>query len=229
MTFDLALRLTEILLALAFLQQCSEHILWSGETRWLFVPRAVLSCVLLTGLYSPWVLLALSLHSVLVLHRFNGPYNGGSDRMGLLVLYCLCLSQLLPAGLPGESAFGYLGMQVILSYFISGWVKIVNHEWRSGRALRDVFSFSAYPVSEDLRGFARRPLLLWAMSWAVMGFELVFPLALLHPATLYLALGVAAGFHLANACLFGLNRFVWFWIASYPSILWLQGRLIDSF
>lgn len=226
LTLDVALRLTEIMLALAFLQQSSEHIFWSGETRLLFLPRAVLCLLLLVGFHSQWVLVALSLHSVVILHRFAGPYNGGSDRMGLLVLYCLCLSHLLPNGLPREAAFGYLGIQVVLSYFISGWVKIVNPEWRSGRALRDVFSFSAYPVSESLRVFAQRPRLLWVMSWAVMGFEVVFPLGLLHPATLYVALVVAAAFHLANACLFGLNRFLWFWIASYPSIVWLQAQVI---
>ncbi|WP_281992056.1 HTTM domain-containing protein [Sulfitobacter geojensis] len=228
MSFDAALRVTEILLALAFLQQCSEHILGSAAARGLFMLRAGLSLLLLFGIYSPWVLLALSLHSIFVLHRFDGPYNGGSDRMGLLILYCLCLARLLPEGLAREAAFGYLGVQVVLSYFISGWVKIVNPDWRSGRALRDVFGFSAYPVSENLRGFAMRPWLLWAMAWAVMGFEVVFPLALLHPASLVAALGVAALFHLANACLLGLNRFLWFWIASYPSILWVQGRLMQG-
>jgi hypothetical protein len=25
--------------------------------------------------------------------------------------------------------------------------------------------------------------------------------------------------------LFGLNRFVWVWIAAYPSLFWLQDRL----
>ena len=38
-------------------------------------------------------------------------------------------------------------------------------------------------------------------------------------------LAVAATFHLANACLFGLNRFFWTWLAVYPAILWLQDRL----
>jgi hypothetical protein len=43
---------------------------------------------------------------------------------------------------------------------------------------------------------------------------------------LWAALGIAVLFHLANACLFGLNRFVWVWIAAYPAILWLQSRLL---
>lgn len=226
---DFALRATEILLALAFLQQSAEHMARPGDDRLLFLPRVALSILLLLGVFSPWVLLALSLHSIAVLHRFAGPYNGGSDRMGLLVLYCLSIAQLLPDGIGREAAFGYLGLQVVLSYFISGQVKIVNPQWRSGQALQDVFSFSAYPVSEDLRTLENRPRLLWCMSWCVMLFELLFPFSLINANILLAALVVAAVFHLANACLFGLNRFVWFWIAAYPSIIWLQARLMGAF
>ena len=137
----------------------------------------------------------------------------------------MTLSRLSPTPMLAELAFGYLGAQLTLSYFISGWVKVVNPDWRSGRALRDVFQFSAYPVAESLRGFAHRPRLLRAMSWAVMGFELVFPLTLLWPPALAAGLVVAGTFHLANACLFGLNRFFWTWLSAYPAILWLQGRV----
>jgi hypothetical protein len=228
MTFEFALRATEILLAIAFLQQSAEHIFGSHAAPLLFLPRAVLSIALIVGWHSPWVLMALCIHSLLVLHRFQGPYNGGSDRMGLLILYCLCLSRWLPDGLPAQSAFGYLGIQVVLSYFISGQVKIVNPEWRSGRALADVFSFSAYPVAENLRRLAGYPRLLWAASWAVMLFEVLFPLSFINPTVLIAALAVAATFHLANALLFGLNRFLWFWVASYPSLLWLQSRLVEG-
>lgn len=226
MTFDVAIRATEILLALAFLQQSLEHIFTPQGARVLFIIRGVLSLAVLTGWQVPWVLAGLCVHSGVVLHRFQGPYNGGSDRMGVLVLYCLSLSHWLPSGVLSEAAFGYLGVQVVLSYFISGQVKIVNPEWRSGRALQDVFRFSAYPVAETLRALADRPKLVWTASWAVMVFEVLFPFSFLNAWVLVCALCVAIAFHVANACLFGLNRFVWFWIAAYPSILWLQGRLI---
>ncbi|MBI1275526.1 HTTM domain-containing protein [bacterium] len=222
MNLDAAMRMTEILLALAFLQQSAEHFASIRERR-LFLPRLLLSALLLAGVQTPWVLIALVAHALAVLRRFQGPYNGGSDRMSLLILCCLCLARFVPAW--QEYAFGYLAVQVVLSYFMAGWVKIVNPEWRSGQALRDVFLFSAYPASESLRGWAENLRLLWAMSWAVMLFELLFPLTLLTPFTLMLGLTVAATFHLANACLFGLNRFFWCWLAAYPSLLWLQQRM----
>jgi hypothetical protein len=225
MTLEAAVRLTELLLALAFVQQSLEHLRRFRDERALFLVRIGLCALVILGAGSPLPLLALALHSLLVLRRFQGPYNGGSDRMGLLALWCLALFHLLPAGQPRELAFGYLGTQLTLSYFISGWVKLVNPDWRSGRALGQVFAFSAYPVSESLRGWAARPRTMRALSWAVILFELGFPLTLVSTPSLTVGLIIAAAFHLANACLFGLNRFFWTWLAVYPAIVWLQGRL----
>ncbi|MGD1876677.1 MAG: HTTM domain-containing protein [Kiloniellaceae bacterium] len=224
MTFETAQRLTEILLALAFIQQSLEHLCGPKLERRLFAIRIVLCLPLLFGVFGAWALAGLAALAVAILHRFQGPYNGGSDRMGLLILLCLLVSHLAPAPVWREVALGYLALQLTLSYFIAGGVKIVNPDWRHGRALGDVFRFSAYPVSENLRALADRPRLLFAASWAVMLFELVFPAALLHPAALVAGLTVAGLFHLANAILFGLNRFFWIWLAAYPSILWFQQR-----
>ena len=226
MSLEAAVRLTEILLALALIQQSLEHLRGFRNERVLFGARIVLCGLVVAGVASPWPLVALAALSLMILHRFQGPYNGGSDRMGLLALWCLTLASLAPTPASRELAFGYLGAQLTLSYFISGAVKIVNPDWRSGRALADVFQFSAYPVSEGLRAWAGRPRVLLAMSWAVMLFELAFPLTLLWKPALIAGLVVAGTFHLANACLFGLNRFFWTWLAVYPAILWLQARLM---
>ena len=226
MSLDAAIRWPQILLAMAFIQQGAEHLRLFREERWLFGARIVLCVAVIAGVAAPWPLVALALLSLAGLQRFDGPYNGGSDRMGLLALWCLTAASLIPQGAPArELAFGYLGAQLVLSYLIAGAVKIANPDWRRGVALREVFAFSAYPVSEALRGWARRPRVLLAMSWAVMLFELAFPLSLVSRPSLIAALGLAALFHLANACLFGLNRFFWTWLAVYPALIWLQGRL----
>ncbi len=225
MTLDAALRLTEVLLALAFIQHSAEHLRRFRDERALFLTRIALCVMIILGVGAPWPLVGLALLSLMILHRFQGPYNGGSDRMGLLALWCVTLSQCLPTDTGREIAFGYLAAQVVLSYVVAGWVKIVNPAWRTGHALRQVFSFSTYPVSEDLRGWAARPRVLLAMSWAVILLEIAFPLTLVSQPTLAIGLTMAGVFHLANACLFGLNRFFWTWLAVYPAIIWLQGRL----
>ncbi|MEL7091686.1 MAG: HTTM domain-containing protein [Pseudomonadota bacterium] len=221
MTLDAALRASEVLLALAFLQSSAEHMFGPLRQKALMAPRCVGAGLLLVGVVPHLALLALVLHALVMLHRFDGPYNGGSDRMGLLVLFGLTLAAWVPAAAP--FALGYVAVQLVLSYFISGKVKLQNPDWRSGTALRDVFAFSAYPVAENLRALARHPQLLRAASWAVIALEVFFPLALIHQGTLFAALIVTMLFHIANACLFGLNRFVWAWAAAYPSLIWLQG------
>lgn len=226
MSFETALRLTELVMAVAFVQQSLEHVFGSKDIRSLHLLRIILGLFVLSGMFVTPSLLALMGLSLIMLYQYNGPYNGGSDRMSLLVLWLIGLVHLVPNSRWQEYLLGYLALQVCLSYFISGKVKLVNAEWRDGQALCDVFAFSTYPVAENLRGFARRQSLMLAMSWGVMGFEVLFPLALLDAQILLGALIVAGTFHLANAMLFGLNRFFWIWLASYPSLIWLQERLL---
>ncbi|MGB7183885.1 MAG: HTTM domain-containing protein [Burkholderiaceae bacterium] len=230
MTLTTAIRLTEILLALALIQQSLEHVLRREKVfrreQLLFGLRIALCALLIAQIASPWPLAALAVLSLLILDNFQGPYNGGSDRISLLILWSLTAANLIPHPHWQEVVFGYLGLQLVLSYFVSGWVKVVNPDWRRGLALQDVFLFSAYPCSEDKRSWANKPAALLVLSWLVMLFELAFPLVLVSKTALWIGLSVALVFHLANAVLFGLNRFVWAWLAAYPSLIWLQARLI---
>ena len=225
MSIEIALRATEVLLGWAFILQSIEHLAVHDRIRWVFVLRLFASVALVFGVQTTLAIFTLFAIFLLLLHRFQGPYNGGSDRMGGLILCALTLLKVIPEGVWQDAVFGYLALQLTLSYFISGKVKLVNQDWRSGQALRDVFAFSAYPVSKKLRELAGRPLLLKMMSWAVILFEVGFPLALISQTTLFIALFIAALFHLANAFVFGLNRFFWIWCAAYPSLIWLQSRL----
>lgn len=229
MTLELAVRLAEVVLGFAIFQQSLEFMRGQQPEKTLGFVRAGLAIVLMLGFQPLLVESALLVTAVMLIRRFQGPYNGGSDTMTFLVLLCLWLSHIAPTRYWQEIALGYLAIQLMLSYFQSGWVKVVNPEWRSGSALQKVFAVSAYPVSENARLWTERPQLLFFMSWAVIGFELVFPLALFNQTLLIIALGIAALFHLANACLFGLNRFFWIWPAAFPVIMWFQARLMSVF
>jgi len=225
MSIELAIRLTEIILGIALIQQSIEHLTRFNDERVIFAIRILFSILLVIGFKSNLVVYVLLVLSVIILHHFDGPYNGGADRMGLLILLSLGLYHAAPTHYWQEIAFGYLALQLIFSYFISGWVKLKNSEWRNGQALVDVFRFSVYPVSESLRNWSNSPVILFYMSWTVILFELIFPFSLLTNVTLFIALAIAACFHLANACLFGLNRFLWIWLAAYPSLVWFQQRI----
>jgi hypothetical protein len=227
-TIEWATRLAEVILGFALLLQSLEAVRAFKLERILGAIRLVLAMLLVVGVQPLLIESGLLLTSLILLRRFHGPYNGGSDTMTLLVLLCLWLTHWVPVGFWQEIALGYLAVQLILSYFQSGWVKLVNADWRSGRALQQVFALSAYPVSEKTRLWALQSRLLLYLSWLVIGFELLFPLAFLHHTLLLVALIIAGTFHLANAWLFGLNRFFWIWPAAYPVLIWLQGRLLGA-
>ena len=223
MSFEIALRLCEVCLAFAIVQRGIEHIKIGDPA--IFVVQIAAALALISGLQTPWCLVILWLACAAQLLRFQGAYNGGADKMALLCVTCLLCAHWAPSQQLADVALAYLAVQVVLSYFVSGWVKLRNPSWRAGRALADVFAISAYPVSQDLRGLAARQKLLVIGSWVVILFEVMFPIALLHPVALVFALGLAAVFHLANAMLFGLNRFLWIWLSAFPAVIWFQDKL----
>lgn len=225
MSPELALRLCELGTGLACAQQSAEHLVADRDERRIFAPRLALALALALGFAPGAVALGSALLSALALRRFRGPYNGGSDRMTLLALVCIATARLAPTQRIAELALGYLALQLLLSYFAAGIAKLASREWREGRALAELFSISIYPASESLRGLARHRSILAALSHATLLFELAFPLALTDSRLLAAALCAATAFHLANAVLLGLNRFVWSWIAAFPALIWLQGRI----
>ncbi|RYY75759.1 MAG: HTTM domain-containing protein [Gammaproteobacteria bacterium] len=227
MLLDQAVRCSEIILAFALVQQGLEYCRGMQPEKTLGFVSVCLSVLLLLGFYPAIIECALLVLTGILLYRFQGPYNGGSDCMTALVLLCLFLSHVAPTTFWQEIALGYLAFQLCFSYFQSGYIKVINRDWRNGQALKDVFSITAYPVSELTRRFGQLPRIMLVMSWLVILFELVFPLSLSSQISLILALIVAGLFHLANACLLGLNRFFWIWLSAYPILIWFQNRLFN--
>ena len=146
-----------------------------GFEKNIAVFRILLAALLIAGIYPVWIESLLLMSSILLIKRFHGPYNGGSDTMSILLLLCLWGSHIAPSRLWQEVALGYGALQLTLSYFQAGWVKLINAEWRSGKALAEVFLFSAYPVSESLRALPKRNQLLFVASWCVIIGEFYSP------------------------------------------------------
>jgi hypothetical protein len=185
--------------------------------------RLLLALVLIVkqGSAAAWsCLLGLQL---LLGFRHRGAFNGGSDSMTSLILISTTLLHLFP-GKEGwiRILLGYCGMQTVFSYFIAGVVKARNTEWWTGRALQVFLNFSSRTPPDPLVGIAGMSTMSRLAAVGVILFELSFPLSLLHPrfALGFFVLGLM--FHYANHRIFGLNRFFWAWLASYPSVYFLS-------
>ena len=172
--------------------------------------------------------LLLFLSHLLILLRWRGAFNGGSDFMTLVVLTGLLAGDLF--ALLGNADRGwqvcawYITIQVVTSYFIAGWVKLLQPSWRDGSALRIFLQEAVYgplPVGHPLRQRG------WAMlaSWSFIAWECSFPLALFNVHLAMLYCGIAVIFHALVFWFFGLNRFFWAWLAALPAVLWSASAL----
>lgn len=183
----------------------------------------------------PWLVLTCSL---VVSIRFRGTYNGGSDAMLVVVLLALALVRTAPpsnelaadrlsGGAPtselAAAGLAYATAQLVLSYFIAGITKLRDRAWRSGRAVPLLVRLPQYRVPPRAAAVLSRPVIARLATWSVLAFECSAPLAFAHPTICHALLICGAGFHLANAIVFGLNRFLWTWLAAYPALLYWAG------
>ena len=167
--------------------------------------------------------MGLIFSSVGLVIRLNGPLGGGSDSMTFQVLIGLLIAALGVANpILVQVGLGWIAAQSVLSYFIAGVAKLRNENWRRGLAIRNLMrSNAAYTVFAPARRLANSGTLCLAASWAIILFEVAFPAVLLLPWEGKLAM-LSAGllFHITNAVVLGLNRFIWAWGATYPALLY---------
>ena len=202
-------------------------LLTPRNERVLILLRLVLVIGLMSGglgLAGAAMLFAIAL---VLLLRWRGAFNGGSDFMtlvsltGLLIAHGVGHFQGLDFG--WRAGFWYITLQSLTSYFMSGWVKLLHPSWRSGRALPQFLDTGIYGPLAPSSAY-RQPWLARTISWTFTVWEGLFPLALLDVRLAALFCTVAAVFHFLVFRFFGLNRFFWAWVATYPAMVWCAGQ-----
>lgn len=163
-------------------------------------------------------LLTLASISVFISIRWRGAFNGGSDSMTWIVLFFLGLASVVPNEKLSAAFLAYISIQVCLSYFISGAVKLRQISWRNGTALTAIVNVSNFEVPTALKTLTNSKTTALILSWTLIIFELSFPLALLKLEVAYFYIAGALIFHLLNFYAFGLNRFLFAWTAAYATI-----------
>ncbi|MEN9619125.1 MAG: hypothetical protein RL406_1362 [Pseudomonadota bacterium] len=170
--------------------------------------------------------------NLLILIRWRGAFNGGSDFMTLVVLTGLLISQVVGAlgnvELGWQAGFWYIAIQAITSYFMSGAVKLLRREWRNGSAMTIFLNGAIYgPLSA--KHLLRNTWLALFGSWGFIVWEILFPLSLLDPRLAAVFCAVAALFHFLVFWFFGLNRFFWAWMCAFPAIMWCSAQFSARF
>lgn len=192
----------------------------SAISLWLII--APINCVSLLSVATHLALLSSSAWLVV---RSRGPVGGGSDSMFFQVQLGLFFASLGFANpLLIKIGLGWIAAQSVLSYFLAGLAKLKNAGWRNGVALQNLFSSDGpYVLWSGVRGLAKLKSLCALLGWGAVLFELAFLAVLVLPTEgKWVFLGLGLTFHLANAVVLGLNRFVWAWTATYPALLYFQ-------
>ncbi len=205
---------------------CDRTLGAAGFTAVLAVQVA--SAVVLPWVDSPWPAATAWACALLCAFRFRGSYNGGSDSMLLVVLGGLALARGDRAGVLETVGLAYIAAQLVLSYFVAGAAKLSQPSWRSGAAVHQLLSLPQYPVPNCARRWLGTDAAVRLCAWGVIGFECLFPLALVSDYAAIVLTAIAIGFHVVNVVVLGLNRFLWTWLAAYPALAYVRLVLIDS-
>ena len=198
---------------------------------WLYRPAVHRTHLMLHALaaaslpvWGPSILTAFFLlaSQVLISIRFRGAFNGGSDFMTLVVLMGIAVGTVatpwVGTSLAWQAGLWIISIQALSSYFLSGTVKLRYAGWRDGRALPTLLDGGIYGPLAAHSMLRRRPVAI-ACSWAFIVWEAAFPLAMIDPRITTLWCAIGAVFHFLVWWFFGLNRFFWAWLATFPALI----------
>ena len=202
-----------------------------GGVRAVLIARLAAACgILVPGLtVSVPCVVIVAVTSLLM--NFRMPLGqDGSDQMNVVILLPACIALMCNDQLAKSAALFFIAAQASLAYSTSGIAKLISRVWRSGDALPQVLSTSAYGNARASRVLRTRPAVASVACWSVMLFETFFPLCVLAgPGGMLCVLAAGVVFHASCAAVMGLNCFFWSFVATYPAIVFTSTRLHASF
>lgn len=213
-----------------FLRKIGDFLYDERRFRALFLIRFMLGTGMLVcsilGILFPPLMAAALLSSLLVLFR-SGPGHDGSFQLRLLMQFVLFTCSISPLdSLAFRIGLYFLSTQLVLSYLLAGIAKLRGATWRDGTALISIFGTVYHGSAWAYKLLNTRRKLSLALSWFVIGFEVLFPLILIGNGELLIVfLIVTTLFHLSTSFLMGLNGFFFSFAAAYPALIYSLGQL----
>jgi len=172
----------------------------------------------------PVLLTILLLIHLATLLRWLGNFNGGSDYLTSILLLFTSLGLYFSDSKMPVISLWYITFQVLFSYFKAGWLKLKTRNWQNGLAIREFLNSPAYEKIQIFDRLTKSSTINTFNSWVVIAFEVLFPLSLVNKDLALIFMMAGLLFHLINAYVFGLNRFIFTWLAGYPAIYWCSLR-----
>lgn len=149
-------------------------------------------------------------------HRYG---TDGSDQVATQVQAVTGLARLSSSPQVKDALMWYLALQANMSYAASGWTKLAGTKWRDGSALPGVMRTRTYGFERAYRLTRRYPRSSKVLQHGVLAMECLFPVVYLAGGRLTRPMiGAAGSFHVANAFVMGLGRFMTAFPAMHPMV-----------
>lgn len=163
----------------------------------------------------------------IVLYLRQGYGLDGADQMSFLIVLTILSCFLFTTNEEiRQVGVWFLGLQLALSYLVSGMAKLMSKQWRSGAAIQGILSTYTYGSKTAKRYCLRSRGLSIFFCWSVILFEIAFPVSLMCDRDmLWCFIAAGLGFHCVIAAVMGLNDFVWSFAGAYPAYIFIAERL----
>lgn len=181
----------------------------------IFAIRSTQSLIVITGLLIGGILTNLRHHS---------GYNGADDLslvVGIALLWGFAVSSKTSQFL----ALAFIAAHTILAYAISGVLKLTVSAWRNGTFLHNFADAQLWVHPTFARLLDKYPWLSKA-GWGVILFETTFIIIIFLPTPAvigFLIVGVV--FHILNAFIMGISRFLYIYTTSYIAVYSVSTRI----
>jgi hypothetical protein len=152
--------------------------------------------------------------------------NDGSDQFTLIVLIACALGEAIGTPLAYRGACYFIAGEAMVAYSTSGWLKLLERDWRDGSVVTDILASSTYGNPLLLRTFANHRTLAHCAGLIVAAGDCTLGIAaLLPPPVALVALVAGVVFHLGIARVLGLNTFLWAFCATYAPMFFVSSDL----
>jgi len=213
-------------------QQVTSDILFRGSrSRWLLVAHLLggmslgFQAATNTSSVIPASLVIVTTLLMGVRHHagFNGTYH-----LSLVVALAVLWGRATQNPVSVKVAIAFVGLQSVLAYALSGWLKLGNADWRDGDVLTRLSESEIWIADSAATILARSPASKTVIAWSILTFECLFPVVLFLPKSAAVAVLLSGFlFHFINAVFLGLNTFLFIFVATYPAIYYLN-RVIHT-
>ncbi|NWN87083.1 MAG: hypothetical protein HLX51_00850 [Micrococcaceae bacterium] len=116
-----------------------------------------------------------------------------------------------------RSASLFVSGQCILSYFTSGYVKLISPVWRSGDSMVGITRTTSYGGADFNTLMVRYPAIRKVIAWSVIIGEISAPVVIFLPTPIRRIWQISmVAMHISIAAIMGLNRFMWAFASFLP-------------